>query len=222
MRTTSLLKESRKMKALTLAAAFAALATQTFAGGPTIVEPDPMPDVMPAPVVAHDWSGPYVGLSYGRFSGDFSATIGLATFPSVYEANKRPGVFAGYNFQRGQLVFGGELGYSNTSMLIVADGDDFLDSVIDLRGRVGYSLGKALVYGSVGYSRGEMTINGTDNPTVSGASLGVGVDVKVTQKLSVGIDYTSRNLSGTNDNPANTFDIDTTVKSVGLRVGLSF
>lgn len=210
------------MKISLAAAALAVLSGPALAGGPTMVADDPMPQAMAAPAPMHDWSGPYVGLSYGRFSGDFSTTVGLTTIPFVYEANKVAGVFAGYNFQRGNLVFGGELGYSNTSMLIVADGDDFLDSLIDLRGRVGYSLGKALVYGSLGFSRGEMTINGIDNPTVSGASVGVGVDVMISQKLFVGVDYTSRNLSGTNDNPANTFDMDTTVKSVGLRVGLSF
>lgn len=210
------------MKAVTLAAAtLAALSTPVLAGGPTIVEPDPMPAVA-APASSTDWSGPYAGLSYGRFSGDFTSSVGVMSFPTDYESSNGPGAFLGYNFQRGQMVYGGELSYSKTSMMIIADGDDFLDSLIDLRGRVGYSVGRALVYGSVGYSRGDLTINGTDNPTVSGASFGVGVDVKVTQQVFVGIDYTSRNLSGTNENPANTFDMDTTVKSVGLRVGISF
>jgi outer membrane immunogenic protein len=216
-------KESRKMKALPLAAAaLAALATPTLAGGPTVIADDPMPAAMAAPAPVTDWSGPYAGLSYGRFSGDFSTTVGLATTPFDYDSDTGAGAFVGYNVQRGQLVYGGELSYSRTSMLIIADGDDFLDSLIDLRGRLGFSLGKALIYGSVGYSRGDLTINGVDNPTVSGSSYGVGIDVKMTQKLFVGVDYTSRNLSGTNDNPANTFDIDTKVNSVGLRVGFSF
>lgn len=45
------------MKALTLAAALAALTTPALAGGPTVVAEDPMPEAMAAPVAAHDWSG---------------------------------------------------------------------------------------------------------------------------------------------------------------------
>lgn len=210
-----------KIKTLAVALTLASM-TPALAGGPVAVASDPVPGVMANPTPVTDWSGPYVGLSYGRFSGDFSTPTGLGTALFDYESSTAVGAFVGYNFQRGQMVYGAELGYSKPSMLILADGDDVLDSLIDLRGRVGYSVGKALIYGALGYSRADLTINGTDNPTVSGTSLGVGVDLKVSQKLFVGLDYTSRNLSGTNENPGNTFDMDTTVKSVGLRVGLSF
>ncbi|MDM7930881.1 outer membrane beta-barrel protein [Tabrizicola sp.] len=202
------------------AAMLAAFAAPSFAGGPVAVADDPAPAAAPAPAAVHDWSGPYVGLSYGRTSGDLNDSFTVYD----YETGSAAGGFLGYNLQRGRVVYGAELAYSsvNDAILVGAGGDDSLDSLLDLRGRIGFAAGKALVYGAVGYSRGELTVNGTDSPSVSGTSLGLGVDFMLGQRAFVGIDYTSRNLSGTNDNPGNTFDIDTTVNSVGLRVGLSF
>jgi outer membrane immunogenic protein len=89
-----------------------------------------------------------------------------------------------------------------------------------LRGRVGFAVGKALIYGSLGYSRANLTINTTDGAKLTGTSAGLGVDFKVTERLLVGADYISRDLDGRND--FNTFDLESTVNTVGLRVGLSF
>ena len=206
------------MKALTLAAALAALTTPAFAGGPTVVADDPMPEAMAAPASAHDWSGAYVGLSYGRVSGDVFDTF--ATFD--YDDGKALGGFVGYNFQRGNLVYGGELSYASVSdaTILLGGGDDSLDSLLDLRGRVGFAAGKALIYGALGYSRGDLTINAADGATLSGTSVGLGADFMVTQRVLVGLDYTSRKMDGRND--LNTFDLETNVDTVGFRVGLSF
>ena len=206
------------MKKLSIAAVvLAGLASPTLAGGPTVVADDPMPAAAPAPVAAHDWSGPYVGLSYGKTSGDVNDVF--TNFE--LDSDKAAGAFVGYNVQRGQMVFGGELEYSSTDTVVIGGGgDDTFDSMLDLRGRLGLSAGKALIYGSLGYSKAEMTINGTDGASLSGVSYGLGVDVAVSSRIFVGIDYTRRNMDGRND--ANTFDIDSTLKTVGLRVGLSF
>ncbi|MES2916216.1 MAG: outer membrane beta-barrel protein [Pseudomonadota bacterium] len=177
-----------------------------------------MPEAMPAPVAAHDWSGAYVGLGYGRVSGD--VTDPLTTFD--YESGNARGAFVGFNMQRGTFVYGGELGYSSVSgaTILLGGGDDALDSLLDLRGRVGFAVGKALIYGALGYSRADLTINATDGATLSGTSAGLGADFMVTQRILVGVDYTSRKLDGRNE--LNTFDIESTVNTVGLRVGLSF
>jgi len=207
------------MKALTLATvALAALSVPALAGGPTVVADDPMPEAMAAPAAAHDWSGPYVGLSYGRVSGDISDP-GL-TYD--YDDGNAKGGFVGFNLQRGNFVYGGELGYSSVSgaTVLLGGGDDSLDSLLDLRGRVGFAVGKALIYGAFGYSRGNLTINATDGATLSGTSAGLGADFMVTQRVLFGVDYTSRKLDGRND--LNTFDLESTVNTIGLRVGLSF
>ncbi|WP_137112390.1 outer membrane protein [Rhodobacter sp. SY28-1] len=212
------------MKISLALAALAVLSSPAIAGGPTMVADDPMPAAAPDPVAVHDWSGPYAGLSYGRISGDYEEVFGFA---SDYSSGSAVGAFVGYNVQRGQIVYGGELSYSSVSdvALEAGGGDDTLDSLLDLRGRIGYSVGKALIYGAVGYSRGEWTINSTGGGTLSGSSLGVGVDVAVSQRMFVGLDYTSRRMDGTLDSfsGGGAFDVEsTTTNSVSLRVGLSF
>ena len=98
------------MKAVTLAAAtLAVLSTPALAGGPTIVEPDPMPAAMAAPVEVHDWSGAYVGLSYGRTNNDLT----LDSMPFDANDGTTTGFFAGYLMQRGNFVYGGELSVGN-------------------------------------------------------------------------------------------------------------
>lgn len=201
--------------------ALTALAAPSFAGGPTVVADDPVAAYAPEPVYPTvDWSGVYAGLSYGRGSGDASDV--LATFD--FDRGRAAGAFLGYNVQRGRLVYGGELGYSTVSdmTLVGAGGDDSLDSLLDLSGRLGFSAGKALIYGAVGYSRGEMTVNTTDSATISGRSLGIGVDYLVTSSVFLGVNYTSRKLDGTAEGGLAGFDIDSTVNTVGLRLGIKF
>ena len=208
-------------KLMLATAALTAFAVPGFAGGPMVVPEDPVTAYDTVPVSpAVDWSGPYAGLSYGRGSGD--ANDGLATYD--FDRGTAAGVFLGYNVQRGHLVFGGELAYSSISDMTLAGagGDDSLDSMLDLRGRLGFSAGRALVYGAVGYSRGEMTVNSTDRATISGTSLGVGIDYLVTNSVFLGVDYTSRKLDGTAEGGLAGFDIDATVNTVGLRLGLKF
>ncbi len=101
-------------------------------------------------------------------------------------------------------------------------GDDTLDSLLDLRARVGFSAGNALIYGAVGYSRGELIVDGGDSTTLSGMSFGVGVDYLVTSAVFVGLDYTSRKLDGTVDAGIGSFDTDGKVNTVGLRLGIKF
>lgn len=210
------------MKKLMLAsAALTALASPTFAGGPLVVSEDPVAAYDPEPVnSAVDWSGAYAGLSYGRTSGDITDTSSEYDF----DRGTAVGAFVGYNLQRGNLVYGGELAYSKVSDMTILDGtgDDTIDSLLDLRARLGFAAGKALLYGAVGYSRGELTFNGGDSFTLSGTSLGLGVDYLVTNSLFVGLDYTSRKLEGTVGTGLGSFESDGRVNTLGLRVGFNF
>jgi outer membrane immunogenic protein len=203
------------IKSIFAAASVVAFAGTAQAGGPIAVDAEPMPAAAPAPVAAHDWSGPYIALTYGRVGGEISDS--LTTYD--YEDGKQAGIVLGYNFQRGNLVYGGELGYSSVSDAVVigGGGDDELESFLDLRGRVGFSVGKALVYGALGYSTAKVTINGITGNSMSGTSYGLGVDYQMTERLFVGLDYTARELDG--DEP---FAIDTSTDTVSLRLGLSF
>lgn len=170
------------MKALTLAAALAALTTPALAGGPTVVADDPMPEAMAAPVAAHDWSGFYVGLSYGRTA---SSEVVDTTIGPVYQLSKGSvsGLNLGYLAQRNQFVFGGELSYLNYNDVIMAGLAGYhMDRTVDLKGRVGVASNKALFYGALGYSTGTFTVDPlavTYKP--KGASYGLGVEGVVAQ-----------------------------------------
>lgn len=208
---------------LPLATVLLSLAGPTHAGGPIDVAPDPVPEAMPAPTQGVNWSGPYAGLSSGRAS----STLDLPAFGEFeYDDGRVTGVFLGYNLQRGNLVYGGELSYGTVSGMVLSDltlgSDDTVDTLMSLRGRIGYTLGNALIYGAVGVSKGSLTFNGVDTPTVSGTSLALGMDYKFTDSVFVGLDYTRMSLDGTNDNPGNTFEINAPIDTVSLRVGLSF
>ncbi len=213
------------MKTLTLAAAtVAAMSTPLLAGGPTVIANDPMPAAAAAPADATNWSGAYAGLSFGRSSGDLEDLTNGGAFE--YDDGRVLGAFVGYNLQRGSLVYGGELGFGRVSDMTlvgaILGGDDTLDSLLDLRGRVGFAFGNALVFGSVGYAKANTTINGTDSASLSGTSYGLGLDYKLGSRAFVGVDYVRRNVDGTNTNPGNTFDIESDIDTVNLRVGLSF
>lgn len=214
-----------KLTALSAVAAVIALTGSVQAGGPIVVPADPVPAAATAPAAALDWSGAYGGLTYGRTSGDFFSIV-PTPFTYDYDNGRALGGFLGYNFQRGNLVYGAELAYASVSDMVLGapglGGDDTVDNLLDLRARLGVAAGRALIYGAVGYSRAGTTVNGVDSVDLSGPSLGLGVDYMVSQRMFVGLDYTRRDLSGTDDNPLNTFDIDSKISTVTLRLGLTF
>jgi outer membrane immunogenic protein len=207
------------MKAMTFAAAaLAVLATPTFAGGPTVMADDPMPTAAPAPAPVADWTGFYVGLSYGRSSGDLDFVPAPA---QALDSGKARSIYFGHLWQRNNLVFGGEVAFTNLK-------DNFVtgfpccevDKSLDLKGRAGFAANRALIYGVLGYSLGSYD-EGVGNWDPSGFSYGLGVDVMATQRLTVGVEYLSRNLNGDNPNGlGKEFDVD--LDTLSLRVGLKF
>jgi outer membrane immunogenic protein len=208
------------MKTIAITAAtVAALALPAAAGGPTVVADDPMPAAMAAPAAAHNWSGPYVGLSYGRTSGsldyenpDFSYDVENGTARSIY---------AGYLLQRGNFVYGGELAYSTLKdTQIVGFPAESYTKALDLKGRFGVANGRMLAYGLLGWSKVDFERTGVTTD-YNGWAYGAGVEFAATNSLSVGLEYMARTVDGTSPNGAPqtvTLGLDT----LSLRVGLSF
>ncbi|WGH77247.1 outer membrane protein [Jannaschia ovalis] len=112
-----------------------------------------------------DWSGPYAGLTLGVADGSTRVTGNRFTYNQNRAVNRvdhdyRGGVFdgvAGWNWQRGRLVFGPELslGYGDLQSALVFNTDNDIDQVrIDwqasLTARLGVALGDALVYARTG------------------------------------------------------------------------
>lgn len=160
------------MKFYTLTAAAALMAAPAFAGNmaPVVME-QPVPMAAPAPVTyGGDWTGGYVGaqLGYGDVSGGALKGNGAIG-----------GVHAGYNYDFGTVVVGGEIDY-NASNIDLGAGQK-LDYLAHLKAKVGYDMGKTLLYVTAGGARAKTSV-GTDN----GYFGGVGLDYMVTDKISVG------------------------------------
>ncbi|MBL9050529.1 MAG: porin family protein [Tabrizicola sp.] len=211
------------MKFPFLSALLVALCCTTVAqaGGPTIVETDPVPNPPAQPAAGADWSGPYVGLTYGQTSTDFTLPSG----PFAFTDGDTAGVYAGYLWQRGALVYGAELAYASVSGAeIVGFPLDRITHTIDLKARLGVLANRTLFYGVLGYSRAhykDTTLPPPRDINLDGLAYGLGAEFAVSEKLTMGLEYMSRDGSGAaSDNPAiignSTFD------TLNLRVGLSF
>jgi len=160
--------------------AFATLSAQSaFAGGLTNPIQEPVV-AAPAPVFAApsgDWTGFYAGAQLG-YANVTSGGAGLDGNGAI------GGVHAGYRYDFGRAVVGGELDY-NVSNIDLGVGDNSLDSVARLKLLAGADLGRALVYVTAGGARAEATVGG-DSFFDNGYFAGVGVDYQLTDMLSVG------------------------------------
>lgn len=203
---------STSMAALMMTSGFAA------AGG--IADPAPPPAVM-APV-DEPFEGFYVGLGFGHIGGSGSETIpSSVTAPLVnpldIENDGVHTIFAGYNFQNGNLVYGPEV--AAWSVNATLSGPTELNRLADIRGRLGWAAGDALFYGALGWSWGqyENTASGFE-VDLDGHNIGIGVEYNVSESLFVGVDYTRRSLEGSSPS----LDVELDVDTFALRGGFRF
>lgn len=146
-----------------------------------------------------DWSGAYLGISAGRGRLDGSLeTAGLAPLEGDFDGPLY-GLFVGYNKQFYNNIVAGieaDLEHNeNESQLPSVFGDligktEWQGSV---RGRLGYSLDRALIYMTAGYAttRAEAEIVGTGSAasTFGGYTVGAGIDYAVSEHIFGRIDY---------------------------------
>ncbi len=213
-------------KFLTVSAVAMGFASTALAGNldPVVVDVPPVAATVPA---APDWGGFYLGASFSTGVGGNSEYRTNGIVDSTYatlEAGSALGVFAGYNIQRNNLVFGGEVAYSavNTPGYGVAGWpNEYHEYFLDGKARVGFAANKVLVYGFVGYSSSVYhVVSPPANWTVSGMNYGAGVDVMLGERLFMGAEYISRDLSGATSS-ANQVQ-NTNVQEIQLRAGLKF
>ena len=180
-----------------------AFAGATYAGSlaEPVVEPV-MTAPVPAPDLGGDWTGFYTGLQLGY--SDAEVDNGLEGDNGSY------GFHAGYNYDFGRFVLGGELDYDKTDIDLndaagVTQGS--IDSVARAKIKGGYDLGSTLIYATGGYARADTTMGDED-----GAFYGVGMDYKITEQYSVGaelLEHKFNDVSGVSGNDADvtTFNI---------------
>lgn len=180
-------------------------------------------------VAAQDWSGFYAGLSYGKTSG--TSPIQPYVYDEGYQANgSAAGAFAGFRWNASdRVVMGLELALQggvnvDESAGELGNADPYtLRNLTDIKLSVGMPVGKALVYGFGGVSSAALDTTNDDYSGASGASgvnYGLGVDYMVTDKMTVGAEFISRNMNGytSGGNP----DDISNVNSFSLRASFKF
>lgn len=171
-----------------------------------------------------DWTGVYVGATYGATSDNDDQFNGGVLVRGLDYDGHGLGLFAGFNSQRGNLVYGAELGVAPYTTDDPANHIGARERYIDIKGRLGYATGKALVYGVLGFSTAT-TIESPGNVDIgtSGMNYGLGVDYQVTDRFFMGVEMLQRNLDGdytSSGFPGWTFD--TRSQSLSLRGGFRF
>lgn len=184
-----------------------------------------------------DWSGAYIGghigggsanidwasLPTGLFSGEFSVDGWVA------------GVQAGINFQTDNIVYGVEADVSwsniagqNEEVLPFADSNRNIDWTGSLRGRLGFSAGSFLLYGTAGIAVAQSTLdyNGiitdtVDSATHLGLTVGVGAEYMIADDISLRGEYRFTTY-GTETYQASVLDIDTGFDTHTATIGVNF
>lgn len=181
------------------------------------------------PSQAQDWSGAYGAIGVSDASGTYQSQIGGVPLGGTldWDGTQRH-VMLGYNLQRGKLVYGAEVSYGSGSVpLQLVPDRNYLDGMLDVKGRVGLSAGKFLVYGALGWSQTEQFAGGLppdQSVTASGRYFGVGADMLVNDRVFVGVEYQKRSLDlDQGDIPgfAST-SVQNDLQSITLRLGVKF
>jgi outer membrane immunogenic protein len=166
---------------------------------------------------AQDWSGTYIGVSFGQGSGEVGVpvTSGVDTLDSgtIY------GLFAGYNLQQNNLVYGAELAFNSGEINSAAFPTQGIDRLLDLKGRFGYAAGAGLVYGVLGYSTNRAFVTGASSDG-SGISYGIGYDYQINDAFTIGGEFLGRRMQ--NDETGAILELEPDVSSFSLRAGMKF
>jgi len=162
-----------------------------------------------APVATANWSGFYLG---GNFGGATARNRTTATLVTTDNFNLSPDGFIGggqigYNWQAANWVFGAEADFQGSTQK--DDRTAVLGPTVlynakmpwlgTVRGRVGYSIGSTLFYGTAGWAYGNVktnivtaTTNETFNRSKSGWTAGAGIETPFSLFGLLGPNWTSK------------------------------
>lgn len=214
-------------RVIIIAASISMIASVTFASNAasendtTVIAADAQPAALKSTDFSNRWTGAYVGanLSYGMLK-DNAPPAGAAANGFIY------GGFVGYNIEvMGNFIAGLEANY--TRMNLEFDDNSGVKAVdsFSARFRGGYATDKFFAYGLIGAEHATATAPFAPGVTFKDTALmlGAGVDIAVTDKIAVGVEYTRSFFAGF-DYP--TFPlpvpVDVTIQKVQMRVSLKF
>jgi outer membrane immunogenic protein len=153
-----------------------------------------------APVPVFTWTGFYAGVNagygWGSQKGAADADYGSLSGAQV-------GGTAGYNYQMGQIVLGmeGDMDWSNAKNTKGA----YISkqtSIGTVRGRVGYSVDRVLLFTTGGYAGGavERTASAASaSDWHNGYALGAGMEYAITNNVSAKAEYLYTDLASKTD-----------------------
>jgi outer membrane immunogenic protein len=199
------------MKQFLLTASLALMATGAHAadatsGDPQIIHADASTSAAP---VAERWGGFYAGANIGY--GFLKDTIPAEGKDWLY------GGFAGYNKQWGNFVVGIEGGIDYADIMFT-DGSGIKSKYMYTgRVRAGWANDILFAYGSIGVQHGTTVNLPPANSKDTAMQLGAGIDFAVTQKVSLGTDYTYTKYKNFGDLP-----LDVTTQKVQARITYTF
>lgn len=216
-------------RCLIMAATMGVTASEGMAQG---YDYDPFPSMR-----AYKWSGFYAGFQGGYSLAQTSADSG--PFPGVYTQSyslTSTGLFGGahfgYNYQFGHYLLGAEVDLeaanysSHNAGSLGSMRETHLDWQSSIRGRLGWTSGPWLAYGTAGvvFARG-----GTSLPAASftdkytGWTVGLGLERAVTQSATLRLEYRYTDFGRTTyANTATNTQDSSTLTNNALRAGISF
>lgn len=161
-----------------------------------------------------DWTGFYAGAVASAGSGDQTYS-NSATYDLTGDAF---GLFAGYNYQNGNLVFGGELSVQRGSIYEDGFPSFEFDRLVDLKLRLGYAAQNVLFYGALGFADANWIQGPGDEHSADGALFGAGVEFKFADRYFVGLEYLTRDVEAPNAGVG----FEANLNTLSLRVGMGF
>ncbi len=172
------------------ATALALLGSVATAGAADIITYEPTPSATPvySPTRAANWTGPYAGLIGGYGWGGSTVT----------NRGILGGGYAGYNFQVNEsMVLGVEGDVTATGKTGTSAGTTVTNPWnATLRGRVGYAVGRSMLYGTVGVATGRVNASGTisGGSTRVGWTAGIGAETMLMENLTGRVELRHTNL----------------------------
>lgn len=193
--------------------ASASLGGAAQASGPA-VPADPVVTYEPAAPV-QDWAGFYGGIQLGSTGGNARSNAS----PTAFRFNRDTsfGLFAGYNWQHGNFVYGGEVNYLSFNSPLVSQPSVAQNDALELRARAGYAFDNVLVYGFVGAARSSIG-NASISVSQNGYSYGLGAQYQFANGFMTGLEFARRDVSGT----VGPLTVNSQIDTVSLRFGVQF
>lgn len=149
----------------------------------------------PAPLSAYSWAGPYLGATAGFEWGSVDNS-------GIKPSGIAGGIEAGYNWQSGAFVLGGETDLQLSGADATVSPFEFSNPWFGtLRGRAGVTLNNVLLFGTAGLAYGDIRADSallSESHTSIGWTAGGGVEVGLTPRWSAKAEWLYLDLSDRN------------------------